>query len=54
MTEPNQVYVQTWKRLKGQKATANHASLLLEKCFLCTTGNGNDRITTSDTASESI
>jgi origin recognition complex subunit 1 len=33
LTEPNQAYVQIWKKLTGQKATADHASALLERRF---------------------
>ncbi len=33
LTEPNQAYVQVWKKLTGQKVTADHANALLEKRF---------------------
>ena len=44
LTEPNQAYVQIWKKLTGQKATADHASSLLEKRFSRTTGNDHTTV----------
>ena len=41
LTEPNQAYVQIWKKLTGQKATADHANSLLERRF----SRANDRTT---------
>ena len=44
LTEPNQAYVQIWKKLTGQKATADHASSLLEKRFSRATGNDHTTV----------
>ncbi|XP_011368791.1 origin recognition complex subunit 1 [Pteropus vampyrus] len=41
LTEPRQVYVQIWKKLTGQKTTANHAAELLAKRF-CTQGSSQE------------
>ncbi|KAH0618614.1 hypothetical protein JD844_017989 [Phrynosoma platyrhinos] len=38
LTDPHQAYVQILKLLTGQKATANHAAVLLEKMF-CKSGS---------------